>query len=253
MALTCGRDPVSWSETIPLPAPPAVVDSEAALEMPHDRPPMLATPLEPPLPAGWQACPHSVATAPARPDEWYATYWTVRSDSSVLLEAAKTTDGGAHWSSPVVIDERDRSTLGCSRPAPSIATVPAKGYVQVVYALSPPGGAGIFLTHSMEHCAMWHPPVGILFGERIVRTGVAAAGDTVAVGYEDPTEVGRIALALSFTAGHVFDVRVPVSGDGQSGFRPSVALDGRRVAISWLASGTPGAEERRLVRIGTLP
>jgi len=49
----------------------------------------------------------------------------VRPDSSAVLYAASSPDGGSTWSPRVRVDTADVNTTGCNRPAPSIAVDPA--------------------------------------------------------------------------------------------------------------------------------
>jgi hypothetical protein len=166
----------------------------------------------------------------------YAAWWTVRLDSSAVLRVAKSSDGGKRWETAVTAEERDRSVMGCSRPAPAIAYDPDSGYLHLAYFLEPPEGSGIFYEHLMQ--GMFHAPVVIVYGERPVAAAVSAAGDTVVVAYEDPNRrTPQIVLALSYTAGHLFDVRVPASGDEVDARAPIVTVRGRRVAVGWYQTG----------------
>lgn len=230
--------------------------SGSVLQLPRGGAPALLLPSQPlTIPPLAAPCPGSMVIAAARPHEWFAVWWAPRATASVALVASHSRDDGRRWSEPTIVDDRDRSGAGCQRPAPAIATEPVKGYVQLVYSLNAGNGRGLWLTHAMGFGDMWHPPVGILFGERASRVSVAAAGDTVAIAYEDPNDVGVISLALSFTAGHVFTIRSRVSGDGVTAVDPRVALDGDRVAVAWRAAGKdalPDSTTAWTVRVGML-
>lgn len=172
----------------------------------------------------------------------YAAWWTVRTDSSAMLRVARSTDGGHRWETAVTADERDRSVMGCSRPAPSIAYDADSSYLHLAYFLEPPEGSGIFYEHLMQ--GMFHAPVVIVYGERPVAAAVSAAGDTVVVAYEDPNRrTPQIVLALSYTAGHLFDTRVPASGDEVDARAPVVRVQGHRVAVGWYQTGVGRGDE----------
>jgi hypothetical protein len=97
----------------------------------------------------------------------------------------------------------------------------------------------------MDRGTMYHSPVAIVYGDRIVDVGVAALHDTVAVAYADPSmRYPRIGLALSRTLGHIFEMRIPtVAGTGSgdaSASSPAVALAPGRIAVAWIERGIDG-------------
>ena len=171
--------------------------------------------------------------------ERYAVWWSLRPDSSAALLAARSVDGGTIWSAPQPVDTLDRSRVGCARPAPAIAADSQTGYVHVAYAMHAPEGTGVFFAHAMDRGAMYHAPVAIVYGDRLVDVGVAALHDTVAVAYADPSmRDPRIGLALSRTLGHIFEMRIPTvarMGSGNaSASSPAVALAPGRIAVAWI-------------------
>lgn len=195
-------------------------------------------------------CPGSLVTAHNGGDEWYAAWWSPRGDGSVVLHAARSDDGGGSWSAPVPADVRDRGARGCERPAPGIATDSAGGYVHLAYWLEPPGEQGVWYAHSMERGALWHEPVGIIFGSDPARASVAANGDTVVVAYEHPNALeGRIGLAVSRSAGHMIDGRTLASAGSAYAERPLVAVLGRDVTVAWTARQGRGEAAARHVVI----
>jgi hypothetical protein len=190
-------------------------------------------------PAG--ACRESVRTAwsGSSGTERYAVWWSLRADSSATLLAARSLDGGLTWAAPQNVDTLDRSDVGCTRPAPAIAADSVSGYVHVAYAMHAPEGTGVFFAHAMDRGAMYHSPVAIVYGDRLVDVDVASLRDTVAVAYMDPSMRNpRIGLALSRTMGHIFEVRIPAvtrTGSGQaSAMSPAVALAPGHVAVAGL-------------------
>lgn len=211
-------------------------------------------------PAG--ACPGSVRVARATAREWHAAWFAPRPDGSVTLLSARSDDGGRSWGAPVVADAREsgaRAGRGCARPAPSIAADSSNGYVHIVYFLDAPEGSGLFFVHSMDDGGMFHAPVAIVYGDRPGRASVAAAGDRVAVAYEDPnSEPTAVWIALSRTQGHIFEARLPVSGGSLAAVAPDVALGARHVAVSWVERAPGAAEDghaasgTRMLRTGVL-
>lgn len=204
-----------------------VLDAPGAIRVEQPRAPSMAAP------SG--ICAGSVVTARTRGSEWYAGWWSARADSSVTLMVARSVDEGAHWAPALSADARDAGRRGCARPALAIAGDSATGFIHLAYFLEPAEGAGVWLTHSMEHGALWHSPVAIAFGADPAATSVAAQGDTVAVAYESPNaSEGWIGLALSTSDGHLIDWRIPeVSGRTVPARDPRVALRGRVVAVAW--------------------
>src|SRR5689334_19386020 len=89
-----------------------------------------------PAPEG--SCVGSARVAAARGAERYAAWWRARDDSSAVNLVARSTDGGASWGAPVVVDSLDRGVRACGRPAPAIAADSVNGYVHVVYFLEAP-------------------------------------------------------------------------------------------------------------------
>jgi len=227
----CENAPVRWKTANELasapPAGAALVIGRAGQAM------FVPSPIVPiTLPP--QACAHSLVMTRLYGREWYAAWWQIRADSSAMLVVARSLDDGRSWGDPAVADARDRAVVGCARPAPSIASDSATGYVHLAYSLDPAEGAGVWFTHSMEHGDIWHAPVGILYGGDFARTSIAASGDTVVVAYEYPlASDARIGLAVSFTDGHIFDFNVPVSGADEATSHPRVALSGRTIAVAW--------------------
>ena len=182
--------------------------------------------------------------------DWYATWWSVKSDSTADVVVARSADGDT-WAAPVRVDTTDAGHVGCRRPPPSIA---ADGdNVHVAYAMTAREGPGIFASHSMDRGMLFHSPVAIVYGERIGSTAIAARGGVVAIAYEDPnSSPQRVGLAFSRTMGHTFDVREivsPPTGDAQA---PDVALGENRIAVTW-ARGTPGDSSLpRVLRLGAI-
>ena len=171
--------------------------------------------------------------------ERYAVWWSLRPDSSAALLAARSVDGGTTWSTPQPVDTLDRSDVGCARPAPAIAADSQTAYVHVAYAMHAPEGTGVFFAHAMDRGTMYHAPVAIVYGDRLVDVDVAALHDTVAVAYADPSmRYPHVGLALSRTLGHIFEMRIPAvarTGSGNaSASSPAVALASGRIAVAWI-------------------
>ncbi|HEX6536129.1 MAG TPA: sialidase family protein [Gemmatimonadaceae bacterium] len=256
MVLTaCGSEPVAWGAIARSAGSDAAgadwritLDDGARASLA----PALAVPFTPP--AG--ACPGSLVFARSGGGgEWYAAWWQPRAGGASLLVSRSANDGGS-WTPPSTADARDRSGPGCDRPRPAIAADSAGGYVHLAYFLRPSDGAGVWFTHSMDQGKTWHAPVGIFYGDAPARVSVAAEGDTVVVAYEYPmARDPRIGVALSHSAGHIFDARVQASGENEAARDPRVAIHGRTVAVAW----RPGALDDTIprgeiaLRVGTLP
>lgn len=219
--------PVRWGEPAAIEAPPA----GATLALSGGRPSWAPAPAAPVGLPGVAACPGSMQVARLLGNEWFATWFAVRPDSSVVLEGARSTDGGATWPERAPVDTTDRGTQGCRRPPPALAADSASQYVHVAYWLTAPEGAGVFFSHTMPGHFMFHAPVPVMYGDRPARTSVAASGMFVVVGYEDPNAADpEVWVALSRTQGHLFDERVQAAGSAAA---PRVAVQGATIAVAW--------------------
>jgi len=251
----CDREPVDWNEaaeqqTLVPPAPATAVAPDAAADSVLDvmlrkavRGVATVPETAPSLPGavlngggGATGCPSTVRVAAGRGGERAAAWWAARPNGSAVLLSSRSGDGGVTWDTPARVDTLDVATSGCDRPAPSIAVDSVNGYVHVAYAIAAPEGTGVFYAHRMGPTLPFELPQVIIYGDRVTRASVASDGNVVAVAYEDPNTSGRpyVSLALSRTAGHLWDERFAVSGDGESAERPGVVLRGREVAVGWM-------------------
>lgn len=188
-----------------------------------------------------------LAVAPGRGR--VAVWWTRVNGGRVHLAAAWRDTMAAEqrlgaWRGPIMVDTLDqgprdaqaseRGAYGCARPAPSLAVDSLNGYVHVAYALTGPEGPGVFYAHQMDPRAAFEPPVAVLYGERLGEARVASHGELVAVAYEDPNSRSRVitAVAISRTAGHLFEERLTASG-GTTARDPHVAVRGKAVVVGW--------------------
>ncbi len=245
--------PVQWSDVRAL---DGTLSERAILVMRGDSiPALLESPADAVVPRG-SVCGGSVRIASDGQGTLFAAWWAPRADSSAVLMVARRSAGSSGWDEPVVADARDASGLGCGRPAPAIAADGTTGYVHLAYFLdSPSDGRGVYGGHSMDRGAYFHGPVPVVFGDRPVRTTVANRGDVVAVAYEDPnSERARVGLAVSLTAGHIYEHRVEASPSTMRASRPVVAIGARHVAVGWAAEGwEKGAQSSRpMVRVAAL-
>ena len=197
-----------------------------------------------------------VALAPGRGR--VAVWWSERGNSRVwLLGAWRDTlpsEGRlSSWRGPIVIDSLDRGPLdsqaaargaaGCARPAPSIAYDERNGFAHVAYVLVGPEGAGVFYAHQMDPRASFEVPIAIMYGDRLGAARVASWGDVVAVAYEDPNSArGRVGLAVSRTAGHLFEERMMASGTSADARDPYVVVRGRAIVEGWSEQPAGGGE-----------
>ncbi|MDQ3698405.1 MAG: glycoside hydrolase, partial [Gemmatimonadota bacterium] len=184
----------------------------------------------------------------------HAAWWQPRENASAALVVSRSSDGGTRWSEPLIADARDTGRDGCDRPAPAIAADSVTGYVHLVYFARPREGAGVWYTHSMDSGATFHSTTGLIFGDEPVRAGVASDGMLLVAAYEMPhARPARIGVALSRTAGHTFEARVPASEGRVASTEPRVAARDGSFAIAWTERGTGRASAgRTFVRSGSL-
>ena len=189
----------------------------------------------PQVSGGANQCLRSIRTTGALPD-LFRVWWTSRSDSSVILSMQHSRDGGASWSPPLTVENRDRGRRGCDRPPPGVFYDFVSGYLHIVYFIEAATGAGVFFAHSMDKGAMFHSPVPVVFGNTPSAASVAANGDSVVVVFEDPNATApRIGIVLSHSAGHIFEARGDATPDDVPAVKPWVTLDHRKITVWWKA------------------
>ncbi len=191
------------------------------------------------------ACPGSWMNAAAVRGSIWSAWWQIRPDSSAVLMSEQRDTAGAVMRR-VTIDSVDKALLGCARPAPAITVDSVNGYVHVGYYMVAPEGPGIFYAHLMDmRASHFERPLAIVYGEKPASLTVASRGDTVAVVYEDPnSELGRIAMSMSFTAGHLFEQTarlIPVSTGSQQASAPQIVrLAGAQLWVGWTEDSQSG-------------
>ena len=241
-AMAASRQPLSASTALsPVEMGPAPATSLGEDDIPRDA----------------ARCARSLRLAVAPGRGLVAVWWRRASGGRVHLAAAWRDSIAAEgrlgaWRGPIMVDTldqgprdaqaADRGAYGCARPAPSLAVDTLNGYVHVAYALTGPEGPGVFYAHQMDPRAAFEPPVAVLYGERLGEARVASHGELVAVAYEDPNSRGRVitAVAVSRTAGHLFEARLTASG-GTTARDPYVAVRGKAVVVGWSDFASPDA------------
>lgn len=248
---SCG-DRIAWTDPMSLPSALGderlTVDESGRVRVVRDTSLNLTPSTDP------RVCPGSVRAARQDDATLVSVWWSVREDSSVVLLAALSPDGGSTWRPTVAVDTADASVAGCSRPAPVIAA--SSGFVHIAYSMKAKEGTGVFYAHSMTHGQSYEAPVAIVYGDRVVQAAVAADKGNVAIAYEDPSgATPSIGLAISRDWGHIFMDRVRGSTGIGPASMPQVAVAGNQIAVSWLqgSRGTDSAlRVARIVRVGRL-
>jgi hypothetical protein len=245
---SCVPEPIEWDTPR---AVPDTLRATTSLTINADGSPRLVEERVPSLTLPSGACGASLVATRGRSGEWYAAWFVPRPNSGVALAVAHSTDDGATWGAPVIVDDRDRGRRGCQRPPPALVASAVSDYVHVAYYLEPPQGAGVWYTHSMDRGHVWHQTIGVLYGDAPARTSVASAGDTVIVAYEHPGAPGRrLGLAISRQAGHTFDAHLRVVHGSSWVGNPRVAIQRGVVALAW--SERPAEPSSRAVRLTRL-
>jgi len=243
-ALGCSRDPVSWSDVrYPLAGSSGSSGTDAGDSS------AARSGIALPIPDSAR-CPGSVRVARAE-KSFFAVWWSVRKDSSAAL-LTSVSDDGSPWTKPAAADTADASVRGCARPAPSIAADVVSGYVHIGYFAEPSSGPGVFYVHSMDRGESFHAPVALVFGARPSQAAVTGEGNRVAVAYEDPNSSRpQIFVALSRTMGHIFEAKLPVSGESAAAADPSISLRGTKLEVRWIEIDPSDSTRRRAAsRIG---
>jgi hypothetical protein len=221
----CVREPVDWGD---------VSYRQSQLGDPDTRSAVMSANL--PAIAGAPApCVRSIRTAGVGP-ELFRVWWASRGDSSVVLSMQRSASRGESWDMPVAVESSDRGRRGCNRPAPGIFYDSVSGYLHLVYFIEGRDGGGVFFVHSMDKGTMFHAPVAVVYGNTPSGASVAGIGDSVIVVFEDPNATTpRNGIALSRSAGHIFEQRGQVTPDDVRAVAPWVALDQRRITVWWKA------------------
>jgi hypothetical protein len=215
-------------------------------------------------PADTLRCPGSLQLVRTGRGE-VAAWWSRRDGKRVHLLAAWRDAGQGTWRGPIPVDTLDQGSgdardvprgvpTGCDRPAPGLSVDGENGFVHVAYALVGPEGPGFFYAHQMDPRAAFEPPQPIVYGERLGAARVASDGNLVAVAYEDPNSGTRrrIALALSRTAGHIWEGRVTASSGQSDATDPFVAVRGSALVVGWSEVPPTGGDTTFLVRRATI-
>ncbi len=249
-AVGCVPEPVKWEheERAPakmLPGSRVVFDARGL--------PGVIAEWKPPLQPAGDICEESLVATQARGDTAFAAWWSPAGGGRVRLLSARSDDGGLNWHEPEVADSSDHGTTGCKRLPPFVTADTVNGYVHIVYFMVAKEGPGVFFTHSMTGGTMFHAPVPIVYGERESAAAVASHGDTVAVAFEDPNAAdAQMTLAISTSAGHIFEHRASVSSSSVTASHPSVAVQGRKIAVGWNESSRAGGSYSAVIRVGKL-
>ena len=213
--VACSKPPVSWGDTARSGAPREPAESVTGVRGPDS-----------------DGCPGSIRLA-QNGKTYFASWWRVRVDSSVVLVVSRAPDG-TNWSEPAIVDSTDHGVRGCGRPPAAIAADAASGYVHLAYFIEPRGGGGVFFAHSMDNGETFHAPVPIIYGKNPSRTSVASNGDRVVVAYEDPNSLEPvIGIALSKTTGHIFEKRIVATSDNGRARQPVVRVGQDSVRLWW--------------------
>ncbi len=191
-------------------------------------------------------CPGSRVEVPLMRGSRWSAWWQIRADSSAGLVAEQRDSAGATLQR-LMVDSVDRAQLGCARPAPAITVDSVRGYVHIGYFMVAPEGPGLFYSHLMDpRLQRFEPPIAIVYGEKPSRVAVASRADTVVMAYEDPnSDLGRIAMSVSFTSGHLFEQTarlIPVSTSSQHASAPQIVrLSDRQLWVGWTEVSQSGS------------
>jgi hypothetical protein len=228
----CVKEPVDWGD---------VSYRRSQLGDPDARSAIMSANL-PSIAVSPTPCLRSIRTTGTRAD-LFRVWWASRSDSSVILWMQHSSAAGATWEGPVVVESRDRGRRGCDRPSPGIFYDPTSGYLHLVYFIEGSEGAGVFFSHSMDKGKMFHVPVAVVYGNAPTDASVAGTGDSVVVVFEDPNSTTpRIGIALSRSAGHIFEQRGQVTPDDVRAAAPWVALDHQKITVWWKTPDLSGSQ-----------
>jgi hypothetical protein len=218
-----------------------------------------------PAPDDSARCPGSLRLETTTRGE-VAVWWSLRTATRVHLLAAWRYAGDSAWRGPIPVDTLDQGSsdardvprgipVGCARPPAGLSVDAANGFVHVAYALVGPEGAGFFYAHQMDPRGGFEPPQPIVYGERLGPAQVASDGNVVAVAYEDPNsgQRRRIAVAISRTAGHLWEGRHLVSSGLNLASDPFVVVQASALVVGWYETPPTGGERLFFSRAARIP
>jgi hypothetical protein len=151
--------------------------------------------------------------------------------SSGLVFHSRSTDGGATFSSPVVL-----SDVGQSGYAPSVATG-ADGLVVAAWVAPGATGKWIAVTRSLDYGTTWDIPRVLSPGPARPDSLAVAIGrlNRVAVSWADEA-THRVTLGVSQDGGATFGSRVTI-GTSLTHTRPSLGFAADSLVVAWQAPG----------------
>ena len=173
------------------------------------------------------------------------------------LEFARTTDGGATWSPPVLIDQPSPLAIDFS---PKVLVLPDGTLLAVFARADFEAGLGhLYAARSPDEGRTWLPPVlavtkpfppdavddkDIPLPQPGFSSAAAAPDGTVYVAFEDnkSSSSGAIGVARSRDGGHTWS-SAPLPGVSAFAFEPAIAVDAHgTVAVTWydLRNDRPG-------------
>ncbi|MCU0616288.1 MAG: hypothetical protein MUD17_04260 [Gemmatimonadaceae bacterium] len=218
-----------------------------------------------PAPDDSARCPGSLRLE-STPRGEVAVWWSLRDGLRVHLLASWRYAGDSAWRGPIPVDTLDQGSsdardvprgipVGCGRPPAGLSVDAVNGFVHVAYALVGPEGPGFFYAHQMDPRGGFEPPQPIVYGERLGPARVASDGNVVAVAYEDPNSGTRrrVALAISRTAGHLWEGRHLVSSGLNLASDPLVVVRRSGVVIGWYEVPPMGGDRLFFSRAARIP
>ena len=229
--VACDPGPVDWRETRELGAAPP---PESRLVVEDFSLPRFESEPRPDAPPPANACPGSLNYARMDGTQWHRVWWQPQPDGRAALFTARSPDAGATWDAPILVDSSDRARTGCDRLPPAVAADSLTRFVHVVFYMRAPNGDGVWYAHSMDDGATWHGQAGLIYGDDPARADVAAEGELVVVGYENPNAAEQaIGLAISRDGGHTFLPRLTVTSGSGAASAPRVGARRPGFGVAW--------------------
>jgi hypothetical protein len=200
-----------------------------------------------------EACPCCrTALASGSDGTLYIAWRAVLPGSVRDIVVARSTDGGATWSSARRVHADDWAFEACPHAGPALA-VDSSGALHVAWWTGREGMAGVYYARSGDRAQTFSAPVALGVAEwsrpAHVQLALGDGGRTIAAVWDDGTlPVSRIVMRLSEDGGKSFGGTVPLSAADRAAGFPVLGIVADWVVVAWSEQPVAAAERAESMR-----